>query len=202
MATNSSRSLISLDSPIISTPGFNKASTPLSSQSPTRNSATQNEISLELRRVIGTTTCSPGGFASSTSLSCFATCAGSVVVLNYIDESLEIAQKFFRARPNVLSGQSVNLNIDTPGPPVTPDARSKQSGFWKGNFNSPKWSGSPAAEQAASASKLVARQRARAATCLSLSNDGRFIAVGEVWRLLPQSKMTAEQPRQVTVRGC
>ena len=134
-------------------------------------------FALSLRSVLGTTTTSANGFDYLRSHSCFATCAGSAAVIHHVDEAYNITQKFFRAKPHGSTG-----SLDFGATPSTPEARSRPAAIRTSIYGglrglpSPSTPSDPAALQA----KGSTRQKTRAATCVSLSRDGKLLAVGEV----------------------
>jgi hypothetical protein len=143
------------------------------------------ESGLSLERIIGTTVSSPTAFDSLTSSRIFAYTAGAAAVVVNVDDTPEFSQRFFRARPT-----AVPLNtISTPsGAPSTPsntanDGRNRSVANLRDaavpySPSTPhtnlEWGDSP------SSKTWTSRERIKAATCLSISRDGRFLAVGEV----------------------
>ncbi|KAK3371689.1 WD40-repeat-containing domain protein [Lasiosphaeria ovina] len=134
---------------------------------------------LSLRRVVGTTCTSPTGF--DTVYSSFAYIAGGAVVV--VDVSGEhYSQRFYRARPSavpVFAVSPVSHASSTPtSTPKANDSRNRAAAA-----SSPRdslyggggleWSDSP------SSKTWTSRERIKAATCLALSRDGKYLAVGE-----------------------
>ena len=155
---------------------------------------------LTLKRVIGTTTGSTRGFDFVSGCSTFAICAGSAVIVGHLDETLNVTQRFFRARPSVLP-----INIALPFYnsailPSTPDSRSRLTSTLRDNMTGSKSMGSPSGDYSDISGKGIARQRARAATCVALSRDGKLLAVGEVW-IMNIIWLFAELCRQDTTQG-
>ncbi|KAK7740174.1 hypothetical protein SLS63_001374 [Diaporthe eres] len=133
------------------------------------------EPSLFLKRVIGTTCSSPTGFDSVDR--CFCYIAGGAVVVADLDGG-SYAQRFYRARPTAVPVFSVApVQRGSSGPYATPkanDARNRVAAAPRDPIHS-----SPS-DRGDSASKTwTSRERIKAATCVSLSRDGRFLAVGE-----------------------
>jgi hypothetical protein len=131
--------------------------------------------------------CSPLGFDSLQTSRIFAYVAGASAVAVQLDANQETSQRFFRARPTAIPSISM---IDPSAAPSTPkntanDSRNRTvtslretvGGFspstpYAAQFD---WSDSPS-----SSKTWTSRERIKAATCLSISSDGRFLAVGEV----------------------
>lgn len=135
------------------------------------------EPRLSLKRVIGTTCTNPTAF--DTVGRCFAYVAGAAVVVVDLDGA-DYTQRFYRARPTanpvfqiapVSPSSATNANSANP---KANDAKSRVA--WRSReaqFGSPD-GGSPSGSRT-----WTSRERIKAATCLSLSRDGRFLAVGE-----------------------
>ena len=140
------------------------------------------EASLALRHVIGTTTNSANAFDSLSSARSFAFCAGAAAVLATVDEEHRVSQRFYRARPTT---NPINPSASVYGGPSTPTqnesrnrtaASLRDAGIGGSPLASPAhdWSDSP------SSKGWSARDRIKAATCVSFSPDGKLLAVGEV----------------------
>ncbi|KJR87051.1 WD domain, G-beta repeat containing protein [Sporothrix schenckii 1099-18] len=133
---------------------------------------------LSLKRVVGSTCSSPTGF--DTVNSCFAYIAGgAVVVVDVYGDYYR--QRFYRARPTAVPVFSVSpINNGPSTPNSTPKANDSRSRLTLGSshrdsaFGLPDWAESPT-----SGKTWTQRERIKSATCLSLSRDGRFLAVGE-----------------------
>ncbi|KAJ5175860.1 uncharacterized protein N7482_001737 [Penicillium canariense] len=124
-------------------------------RSPSKSS---HQSTLSLQTVLGTTTATPNGFSSHDQSKSFALCAGSAAVLAELDGDANICQRFFRARPSATSlNPTTSFYQSTPLRPPIPD-RAADNG-------SPRaWS---------------SRERIKAVTSVSISPNGRFLAVGE-----------------------
>ncbi|GJC82564.1 WD repeat-containing protein 62 [Colletotrichum liriopes] len=129
-----------------------------------------HESRLSLKRVIGTTCASPTGF--DTVNSSFAYIAGGAVVVVDVDGE-HYAQRFYRARPTAAPVYgSAPLSHNNYSAPSTPKANDSRNRVAAGIRESQSWSDSPS-------STWTSRERIKAATCLALSRDGRYLAVGE-----------------------
>ncbi|EPE07419.1 wd repeat-containing protein [Ophiostoma piceae UAMH 11346] len=141
-------------------------------------SASSTSSRLSLKRVVGSTCCSPTGF--DTVNSSFAYIAGgAVVVVDVYGDYYR--QRFYRARPTAVPVYSVSPVPQGPSTPTsTPkanDSRNRlaaRSSRRDSAFGLPDWAESPT-----SGKTWTQRERIKSATCLSLSRDGRFLAVGE-----------------------
>lgn len=145
------------------------------------NKPSSHQSTLSLQTVIGTTTSTPNGFSSHEPSSSFALCAGSAAILVDLDSELNISQRFFRARPTATGLNAVSSyygNASTP--PVTPESRNRAIPPARGGTNSSMYLGSPAGESAESGRTWSSRERIKAVTSVSISPNGRFLAVGEV----------------------
>lgn len=84
-------------------------------------------------------------------------------------------QRFFRARPTALpvySTPSAPYSTSSPSTPKANDSRNRIS-LRESVFSPNDWAESP------SSKTWTSRERIKAATCLALSKEGRFLAVGE-----------------------
>ncbi|TDZ23491.1 Mitogen-activated protein kinase-binding protein 1 [Colletotrichum orbiculare MAFF 240422] len=130
-----------------------------------------HESRLSLKRVVGTTCASPTGF--DTVNSSFAYIAGGAVVVVDVDGE-RYSQRFYRARPTATPvygcAQLSHANNSSPSTPKANDCRNRISA---GLRDAQDWSGSP------NSNTWTSRERIKAATCLALSRDGKYLAVGE-----------------------
>lgn len=143
------------------------------------------EAALALRTVIGTTASTANAFDSLPTARCFAYTAGAAAVIATVGPEHHISQRFFRARPTT---NPINSSASVYGGPATPTqnesrnraaASLREAGFGASPHASPAtndWSDSP------NNRAWTARERIKAATCVSFSPDGKFLAVGEVSR--------------------
>ncbi|RFU73182.1 wd repeat [Trichoderma arundinaceum] len=133
------------------------------------------ESRLSLKRVVGTTCRSPTAF-DTVNASFAYTAGGAVVVVNVDGE--QYAQRFYRARPNVHSLYSAAASQNAPSTPTTTtpkanDSRGRVSAGYRDSHSASDWSDGPAPRT------WTSRERIKAATCLGLSPDGKYLAVGE-----------------------
>jgi len=167
------------------------ASTPLNRTKPTTSNSPYSSRSarghrsrslpesccLTLQRVIGSTCCSPTGF--DTVNSSFAYIAGGAVVVVDVSEN-SYSQRFFRARPNAVpllsSSQASNPSSTQSSTPKSSDSRGRVAPSPRDGttYQTTDWS-----ESSPTSKTWTSRERIKAATCLALSRDGRFLAVGE-----------------------
>lgn len=145
------------------------------SRSPIRARASTNESRLSLKRVVGTTCSSPTGF--DTVHSSFAYIAGGAAVVVDV-HAAQYSQRFYRARPTAVPVFGTSPILNSPSTPnSTPkanDSRNRVAASSRDSLYSPgDWADSP------SSKTWTSRERIKAATCLSLSRCGRYLAVGE-----------------------
>lgn len=143
------------------------------------------ESGLSLRRIIGTTVSSPTSFDSLSSSRIFAYTAGAAaVVVNIDNKSNSSFQRFFRARPQAVPLNAINTTC-TPSTPtnIANDGRNRSVASLRDSavpfspstpHTSLEWGDSPTSKT------WTSRERIKAATCVALSQDGSFLAVGEV----------------------
>ncbi|KAL6881768.1 WD40-repeat-containing domain protein [Trichoderma longibrachiatum] len=132
---------------------------------------------LSLKRVVGTTCRSPTAFDAVGAS--FAYTAGGAVVVVRVDADNRYTQQFYRARPNVASLYAVAASPNAPSTPTTTtttpkanDSRNRVAAGHRDSHGAPDWAdGMPRT--------WTSRERIKAATCLSLSPDGKYLAVGE-----------------------
>ncbi|GAO16555.1 hypothetical protein UVI_02023630 [Ustilaginoidea virens] len=136
-----------------------------------------HESRLSLKRVVGTTCRSPTGLGTVNSS--FAYLAGGAVVVVDVQDQL-YSQRFYRARPTAVPAYSVSTTQNAPSTPMaaTPkanDSRNRVAANYRDSPYSPlEWTDSPSGSRT-----WTSRERIKAATCLALSRDGRYLAVGE-----------------------
>ncbi len=143
------------------------------------------ESGLTLKHIIGTTVSSPTAFHSLSSSRIFAYTAGAAAVVVNVDDSSRYSQRFFRARPTAIPQTAVNAKSCAPSTPTNTanDGRNRAVAALRDSavpfpLSTPHTSldfGEPP-----SSKTWTMRERIKAATCVSISGDGRLLAVGEV----------------------
>ncbi|ORY12352.1 WD domain-containing protein [Clohesyomyces aquaticus] len=139
------------------------------------------EVNLSLKQVIGTTANTANAFDSLPAGRSFCYTAGAAAVIATVDEQQQISQRFYRARPTT---NPLNPSASVYGGPSTPTqnesrnrtaASLRDAGIGASPLASPAndWSDSPGGRT------WTARERIKAATCVNLSPDGKFLAIGE-----------------------
>ncbi|PFH62324.1 hypothetical protein XA68_14184 [Ophiocordyceps unilateralis] len=156
--------------------------TPSSSPFPPRTAKTPlrgrtpQESKLSLKRVVGTTCRSPTGFDSVNSLFAYKA-GGAVVVVDVCDGAY--SQRFYRARPSAVPLHSL---LSSPAATATPKTTTPKANDSRNRvapaFREAPWSAIDATDSPASRT-WTRRERIKAATCLALSRDAKFLAVGE-----------------------
>lgn len=143
------------------------------------------ESGLSLERIIGTTVSSPTAFDCLSSSRIFAYTAGAAAVVVNVDDTSNYSQRFFRARPTAIPLNAIAASSGAPSTPsnTANDGRNRAVATLRDSAvpYSPStphttldWGDSPASKT------WTSRERIKAATSLSISRDGRFLAVGEV----------------------
>ncbi|PHH88858.1 hypothetical protein CDD83_6958 [Cordyceps sp. RAO-2017] len=138
---------------------------------------TLHESRLSLKRIVGSTCRSPTGFDTVASL--FAYIAGGAVVVVAVHADHHCSQRFYRARPSavpVYSTATTQHALSSPAvaTPKANDSRNRVApGFRDSPYSPADWSDSPGSRT------WTSRERIKAATCLALSRDGKYLAVGE-----------------------
>lgn len=143
------------------------------SRSPIRARASTNDSRLCLKRVVGTTCSSPTGF--DTVYSSFAYIAGGAAVVVDV-HGAQYSQRFYRARPTAVPVFGTSPIPHSPSTPnSTPKANDSRNRVAARDslYGPSDWADSP------SSKTWTSRERIKAATCLSLSRCGRYLAVGE-----------------------
>ncbi|KAK6359397.1 hypothetical protein TWF696_000557 [Orbilia brochopaga] len=173
------------------TPNQSSSATPLiraathTPKSPLKRSLTDTReaLGLNLKRMIGTTTSLPSGLASHAPTGSIAFCTGAAVCVVKVDDNLQIQSRYFlRARP---SAGAQATNITSSSVPSTPEANVSSSRIRSSITARDSGIGfSPIREfespgKGEDGKNWSVRDRVKAATTVSFSPDGRYIAVGE-----------------------
>ena len=136
--------------------------------------AGEHRNTLQLKQVLGHTATLPNAFSAHVESSRFALCAGSVAVVNQIDGAFNISQKHYRATP---SPSTVGTAVDVEQLNASPLERRNRG------LNSPQTTTSASISQLRGSKDSPARSghhlKPRSATCLTFSQDGKYLAVGE-----------------------
>jgi len=135
----------------------------------------QSFASLQLDNVIGTTTRNPGGLSTCPEHNTFAYCAGSVAVLAALTESDTVSHRYYRARPAAIAANLSTSFYSTPT--VTPTRKRPALITPKKEQDNITPSRSLPADD--NVKTWTARERIKSVSCVSLSSNGRLLAVGE-----------------------
>ncbi|GAM84426.1 hypothetical protein ANO11243_024220 [Dothideomycetidae sp. 11243] len=166
---------------------YNQRQTLLSQRSPiTRTSQPRSpiktqrpEVELDLEQIIGTTCHSVTRFDSNRFTNTFAYVAGAAAVLAFVDGNLKVSQRFFRANASQTAVQRPTTSNGSSTPSaVSQDFRSRlgqraREGSPFSSSNANDHSDSPGS------SSGHARDKVKAATAVTLSNNGKWLAYGE-----------------------
>ena len=185
-----------------STPSHTPKAAPLQDpdiQTPSTKQPQHGSLILTLKSIIGTTTYSSRGFDCNSTTSCFATCAGSAAVVTYVDDDFQIHQKFYRSRDSLLAPHSASSSHDVQGVTRAPEARTHLAGSLRRKTFGTGFTRSPQVDQGISHGRANIRQKTRATSCVSLSSDGRLLAVGEVYSIRLEAQIEANYNRQDTI---
>ena len=145
-----------------------------------RSNQSSSDTGLFLKRVIG---CSTTAFDSHPPSRSFAYTAGAAAVVVQLDENLKVTQRFFRARPNAPTWSSGSSQISALQNTAFLESRNRLSislkdlgiGYSLASIAAPM-----SVEDSPSSKTWTARERIKAATCVSFSPDGKWLAAGEV----------------------
>ncbi len=152
---------------------------PAGHKSPTRHA--RDDQTLSLKQIIGTTTTSSNGFDSLESARCFAYIAGAAAVLSTLDEKgLPVCQRYFRARP---SAEPLNPQAPLYDHPISLAPKPRTAAGLRDSYVGSALCASPGYDSGLDSPNNKAigvRERTKAVTCVSLSPDGKLLAVGEV----------------------
>lgn len=135
---------------------------------------------MSLKQIIGATVSSPPGFDSLPASRSIAYTAGGIAVLLSLNEDLTLSQRFFRARPDATPLAPLSSSVQSPSLRHATLATQKRYGTPLRDASTgpgllaTEWEDSPTSKT------WTARERVKSASCVSLSADGRHLAVGEV----------------------
>jgi WD40 repeat protein len=132
------------------------------------SSRDRQELGLSLKRVIGTTCQSVFCFDHLASTRSFAYTAGAAAVVATVQDDGNISQRFFRANP-AQSLQRSNFPSSISASPADSRLRSPLPPTDRTEWN----------DSGAGSKSSAVRERVKAATAVSFSPNGRFLAVGE-----------------------
>ncbi|CAD0084116.1 unnamed protein product [Aureobasidium vineae] len=147
----------------------NATSTPTGPRSPIKlSSRDRQELGLSLKRVIGTTCQSVFCFDHLPETRSFAYTAGAAAVVASVHPDGNISQRFFRANP-AYALQRPNFTQAIAASPADPRLRSPLPPTDRSEWN----------DSSTGHKSSAVRERVKAATAVSFSPNGRFLAVGE-----------------------
>ena len=158
---------------------------------PSNKNKNPYELGLSLKKIIGTTVSSPPCFDCLSTSRIFAYTAGAAVVVVDIDDEGKHSQRFFRASPTAVAANTINVALAGPSTPANNanDGRNGK-GFRDAAIPYAPSTAHTSLESGDSSSKTwSSRERIKAATCVSISSDGRFLAVGEVSRFVEKIRV-------------
>ena len=142
------------------------------------------QSALTIEKVLGPTTSDQNGFSSNGKSRQFAFCAGAVAVLCWSNDDDIVSQRVFRT--DNVSTDHVYMSKGHAGPSIrtldSPKSRRsihRMSGI-NANPSSPIISNSTDFRKPRSPPKSNTISRNRLVTCVALSPNGRFLAIGEV----------------------
>ena len=153
------------------------------SASKTPSKSGRLDAGLSLKHVIGTTANSANAIDTHPATRSLAFTAGAAAVLATFDDDLRLHQRFYRARPKALP-LNPTPQVYSPSTPTNGalDIRSRAAASLRdaGAGGSPF--GTPGGDSMDSPGGRAwsTKDRVKAATCVSFSPDGRYLAVGEV----------------------
>ncbi|OCT44296.1 WD domain, G-beta repeat containing protein [Cladophialophora carrionii] len=137
------------------------------------------EYTLQLQRVIGTTTNGPSGLACCSDTDSYAYCAGAVAVFSQLASDGTPTHRYYKARPTAPSLNPPTSYYDS-SPASTPSKRRistitsrKRLDDYNGGSPGRDWSDENGSQT------WTARERIKTVACVALSRDGRWLAVGE-----------------------
>ncbi|KIV87014.1 hypothetical protein PV11_02587 [Exophiala sideris] len=141
--------------------------------------ARPSDITLQLHRVIGTTTNSPNGLTCCASTNSYAYCAGAVTVLAKFEPGHAPSHRYYKARPTAPSLHPPTSHYENS--PVTTPSKRRTTTFTPRKGQDDYNGGSYGREwlDESTSQTWTARERIKTVSCVSMSQDGRWLAVGE-----------------------
>jgi hypothetical protein len=139
----------------------------------------RTEAGLSLSHVIGTTANSPNAVTTLPSKQLLAFTAGAAAVICSFDDDLKFTQRFYRARPAAIPLNPIPSIYGPSTPTTASDFRIKAS-TKENSLATPFTPKTAEYLDSPSGKSWTARERVKAATCVSFSPDGKYLAVGEV----------------------
>ena len=145
--------------------------------------ASKNDAGLSLRHVIGTTASAANSIDTLPASNSLAFTAGAAAVLATFNESLGFTQRFYRARPTAVPLNSSPIIYEPSTPTGGADLRRRTAVFTR-DLGTPGSPLTPSLQDLDSpgggGKSWTAKERVKAATCVSFSPDGKYLAIGEV----------------------
>lgn len=138
----------------------------------------RTELGIALKQVIGATANSKNAF--DTNGDCFAFTAGAAAVTATYDvKTKRVEQRFYRARPTATPLNPTPVIYGESTPTRASDSRTRRAASLRSAGVGSSPFGTPNTEWSEGKS-WSAKERVKAATCVSFSPNGKFLAVGEV----------------------
>jgi len=147
------------------------------------NKPSRTDAGLSLRHVIGTTANSANAIDTLSSSNSLAFTAGAAAVIATFEDDLTFSQRFYRARPTAIPLNPSPTIYEPSTPTNTPsDNRRRTVALRDAGAGGSPFSISSASDiiDSPGGKSWTARERVKAATCVSFSQDGKYLAVGEV----------------------
>jgi hypothetical protein len=140
---------------------------------------------MTLKRIIGTTVDSPNALDSLPSADLFAYTAGAAAVVVKKEEDGQFTQRFYRARPTAVpTNFGAGPSGSGPSTPSAGDGRNRSVLTLREIGRSNSATVHSDGNESSSSKTWASRERIKAATCVSISRDEKFLAVGEVYAIV------------------
>lgn len=137
------------------------------------------DASLSLQRVVGLTCTSAACFDVHAPSRTFACTAGATVVLSTVDRDRAVSQRFLRATQTSSLSTSWSYSASATSRPLTPTSHHRP--LSRGRDDSPLIC-TPSNRDSPRSSHNAQAERVKPFTALSISPNGKWVAVGEVDR--------------------